>query len=214
MVVPRKPWRCGNEYHTICCCLTGIMFAMELVEGRDEPPQMPPKEYSEKGKTVGLYLRLTKLLRGKGSIVVMDSGFCVLSAIIELSKVGVFSHALIKKRRYWPRHVDGDKIKEHFDRMNPGEFDALKGRMNGVSFYICGMKEPDYVLLFMTTYGTGERLGQLQKRKHKGTSYQFQYPEVCHMHYSNRDSVDNHNSRRMSPIAIEEQLKTTRWPMR
>ena len=128
----------------------------------------------------------------------------------------MMGYALIKKQQYWPRHVHGDEdeIKEHFDGMNPGDFDALKGRMNGVSFYICGMKEPDYVLLFMTTYGTPEQLGQLQKRKHKGTSYQFQYPEVCHMHYSNRDSVDNHNSRRMSPIAIEEQLKTTRWPMR
>ena len=96
MVVPRKPWKCGNEYHTICCCLTGILFALELVEGKDRPTRAPPKEHKEKGKTVGLCLRLTKALQGSGSIVVMDSGFCVVKAIVELRKIGIFSHALIK----------------------------------------------------------------------------------------------------------------------
>ena len=36
MVVPRKPWPFGNEYHTICCSLSGVLFAMELMEGKDE----------------------------------------------------------------------------------------------------------------------------------------------------------------------------------
>ena len=42
----------------------------------------------------------------------------------------------------------------------------------------------------------------------------FKYPEVCANHYAYRDSVDNHNSRRMYPIAIEEQWRTQRWPNR
>ena len=59
--------------------------------------QRPAKEYSEKGKTVGLCLRFTKSLYDTDSLVVMDSGFCVLKAIIELRKTGIFSSALIKK---------------------------------------------------------------------------------------------------------------------
>ncbi len=30
---PRKPHLFGNEYHTACCGLSGIMFSMEMVEG-------------------------------------------------------------------------------------------------------------------------------------------------------------------------------------
>ena len=34
MCVPCKPWPFGNEYHTACCALSGIMFYIELVEGK------------------------------------------------------------------------------------------------------------------------------------------------------------------------------------
>ena len=32
-----------------------------------------------------------------GGLVVLASGFCVLQGLVELKKVGVFAHALIKK---------------------------------------------------------------------------------------------------------------------
>ena len=62
IVCPMKPWPFGNECHTIACGVTGILFQLELVEGKDEPPERPQKDYSEHGKTVGLLLRLTKPL--------------------------------------------------------------------------------------------------------------------------------------------------------
>jgi hypothetical protein len=37
MCVPRKPWPFGNEYHSICCAVTGIMYFVELMEGKDTP---------------------------------------------------------------------------------------------------------------------------------------------------------------------------------
>ena len=46
MDVPRKPWSFGNEYHSICCSLCGIIYAIEIVEGKDEPPQRPSKEHA------------------------------------------------------------------------------------------------------------------------------------------------------------------------
>jgi hypothetical protein len=218
MVVPRKPWQCGNEYHTICCSSSGVLFALEIVEGKDAPPEAEQKEYFEKGKTVGLCLHLTKSLYGTGSVVVMDSAFCVVKAITELRMAGVFSSALIKKRRYWPHYVNGDGIKAHFNGKKPGDFDALKGTLDNVDYYIYGKKEPDYVLLFMTTYGCENRMGLDQSQIFddggvKG-KIKFKYPEVCHNHYQHRDSVDNHNGHRMFPIVIEEQWKTTRWPNR
>ena len=217
MFVPRKPWPCGNEYHSICCSMSGVMYRIEIVEGKHAPRQAEAeKEFSNLGKTVGLCLRLTKAIHGTGNVVVMDSGFCVLKAIIELRKKGVFSSALIKKRRYWPRYIKGEEIKEHFADKEPGSFDAMKGKMENTEFYVYGMKEPDYVLLFMTSYGVEGRQGAEQVRAVQDDGVtrkvRFQYPEVCANHYNYRDSVDNHNGRRMHPIAIEEQWRTQRWP--
>ena len=36
MFVPRKPHPLGNEYHTVCS-ISGILWGMELVEGKDAP---------------------------------------------------------------------------------------------------------------------------------------------------------------------------------
>jgi hypothetical protein len=51
------------------------------------------------------------------------------------------------KRRYWPKHVPGDNIIAHFDGKNVGDVDALKGQLDGTSFYLFGMKEPDYIMI-------------------------------------------------------------------
>ncbi len=37
---PRKPWPQGNEYHTIVCGETSIIFRVELVEGKDRPVEL------------------------------------------------------------------------------------------------------------------------------------------------------------------------------
>ena len=50
-----------------------------------------------------------------GKVVIMDSFFCVLLSVIVLNKMGVFSSALIKKIRYWPRYVKGEEIKAYFE---------------------------------------------------------------------------------------------------
>jgi hypothetical protein len=54
MVVSRKPWSMGNEYRSVCCAVSGIMYSLESVEGKDRPPQLGPAQYGSLGKTVGL----------------------------------------------------------------------------------------------------------------------------------------------------------------
>ena len=84
----------------------------------------------------------------------LDSGFCVLQAIVELKKRGVFAHALIKKRRYWLKHVPGEQIIQHFADTAIGSADAIKGELDGVPFYIYSMKELDYTMMLMPMFGT------------------------------------------------------------
>jgi hypothetical protein len=62
---PQKPWPFGNEYHTACCGLSGIMFMMEMVEGKDHPPQVADR-YSELGKTTGLLMRMLQSYLASG----------------------------------------------------------------------------------------------------------------------------------------------------
>ena len=95
MFMPRKPWPFGNEYHTVCCSLSGILWQMELVEGKDSPSEIIPK-CNNQGKTVGLLLPVLEPIFTRGSVVILDSGFCVLMGIVELKKRGVYASALIK----------------------------------------------------------------------------------------------------------------------
>ena len=216
MFVPRKPWPFGNEYHTVCCSLSGILWQMELVEGKDSPSEIIPK-FNNQGKTVGLLLRVLEPIFGKGMVVILDSGFCVLKGIVELKKRGVYASALIKKRKYWPKYIKGDVIKQHFDEKAVGDCDSLKGNMDEVPFHVYAMKEPDYIMSLMSTYGTNLRGGKETCREwvdSDGTkkTTKFNYPEVVGNHFLYRHSVDDHNNKRHSPISLEVVWGTKYWP--
>ena len=84
MFVPCKPWSFGNEYHDAGCAESDIIWSLELWEGKDWPPQLNNKPFDDLGKTVGTLLCLTEPVWGSGRVFVLDSGFCVLQAIVEL----------------------------------------------------------------------------------------------------------------------------------
>ena len=90
-------------------------------------------------------------------VVKLDSGFCVIRALIELKKRGVFASALIKKQRYWPKHIKGDDIIQHFETQKVCDTGSLPGTLDGVPFHEFNMKEPDYTMKVISTYGTNER---------------------------------------------------------
>ena len=66
MFVPRKPHPRGNEYHTVACGLSGILFAIELVEGKDEPRQRGTKKFLTKARLQCYYLGYVKAYKGVG----------------------------------------------------------------------------------------------------------------------------------------------------
>ena len=89
------------------------MYAVEIVEGKDRPKEKPAEKFAtvvKNGSTTGLLLRLCESIFHIGMVVILDSGFYVLKALIELKKRGVFASALIKKRKYWPQHIKGEDI--------------------------------------------------------------------------------------------------------
>ena len=97
---PQKPHPFRNEWHTACCALSGILFVVDLVEGKEHTRQAGPLEFEDLGgKTVGLLLRMINSYFATGRYAILDYGFCVLKGLIRLRKKGVFSCAIIKKRR-------------------------------------------------------------------------------------------------------------------
>ena len=124
-----------------------------------------------------------------------------------------------QKRRYWPKHILGEDIIAHFMDKTIGAADAIKCELDGMPFYISGMKESDYVMQIMSTYGTLATMGE-EKHHHVMVSgaiqvLTFKYPEVVPNHYQYRDDViDNHNSQWMHPISMEETWMTTHWSNR
>ena len=186
MFVPTKLWP-FNEYHTVCCSLSGILWQMELVEGKISPSEIIPK-YNNQGKTVGLLLCVLEPIFTRGNVVILDSGFCMLKGIVELKKCGAYASALIKKRKYRPKYIKGNAIRDHFKDKNVGDCDSWKGSMEEVPFHVYTMKEPDYMVSLMSTYGTTQRSGKETTREWvdgSGNSQKtkFNYPEVVGNHF-------------------------------
>ena len=131
--------------------------------------------------------RLTILQFQTEKVFVLDSGFCVLDALVQLKQCGVFADALIKKRCYWSKYIPRDSIIQDFTDKQVGFSNAKKGVLNGVPFHLYAMKEPNYTMLTMSTYGTNATVGEEKKRHYNKDGQKkvtmLVYPEVVHNHY-------------------------------
>ena len=144
--VPRTPHPKGNEYHSICCSISGIIFGIEIVEGKNQPRQRCHPECIEKGKTASLLPRLWKPQFATGKVVILDRAFCVLEAPLTLKQYGVFASTLIKKERYWPKKAE--QIKAYFQ----DQWKTVIGCLE-IKFDLFLHKDPNYTMMLMSTYG-------------------------------------------------------------
>ncbi len=64
-----------------------MMLNVELVEGMERPAKLDKTKYdNHRGKTWGLLLQMHCEYFATGSYVVLDLGYCVTEAIVELKK--------------------------------------------------------------------------------------------------------------------------------
>jgi hypothetical protein len=66
----------------------------------------------------------------------------------------VFASAVVKKRRYWPKYVPGDLMDAHMPFKDIGEVDSYKGVLLDVPYDLFCMKDVDYTMKIMSTYGS------------------------------------------------------------
>ena len=145
-----------------------------------------------------------------GKVVVMDSGFCVLEGLHHLKAWGVYALAQIKKRRYWPKDVPSDMIKQYFSAKEVGDIDALHRSLHGTPFNIFCMNEPNYVAMIMSTHST---LNEVEDHAMQWTfknaagekvTKNLKYMEPFSLHYHFHHQIDDHNSHYHSPISLKE----------
>ena len=92
----------------------------------------------------------------------------------------------------------------------------LHGTLDGTPYTVFAMKEHDYVMKIMSTYG------RLVAPNHQPETFRtvynahvsFRYTEPFANHYFARHCVDDHNNLRQGTISLEETWRTHRWELR
>ena len=98
--------------------------------------------------------------------------------------------------------------------------DAFQGSIIEKSYHIMAKKEPECVMLMMTTYGMLEHLGGSgTHRRYKGAggelvTKRFNYHEVFGDHFNYRHQVGYNNNWRHYPISVERTWAKKYWPDR
>ena len=136
--------------------------------------------------------------------------------------MGVYAHAVIKKRRFWPKYCDGDIIDEHMKDKKVGEVDVATGIIDDVKFNLFAMKESDYSMKLMATYGdlvvdtNGDETRRIyiDTKTNNLVDKKFHYTSTFSNHFHFRHAVDDHNNLRHSSPALEETWITHRWENR
>ena len=127
---------------------------------------------------------------------------------------------LIKKQRYYPKGVPEEAIIRHIQNKEVGDVDAVQGSIIGKGYHIMDIKNPDYMILMMTTYGALDHLEGLDthwRYKGKGgelVNKQFNYSEVFGNHFNYIHEVDDNNNRCHSPISVDMTQATMHCPGR
>ena len=230
MSVPRKPHPLGNEYHSIADGDDGkpVMWRIKLQEGKDRPKDETgrwayPSEFEGQDtntgrkftKTSTLMCEMTKPIHGTGKVVSMDSGFCVASGILHLHDLGVYGQALIKKRKFWPKHCPGEQIERYFDGKELGFTKTLRQEIDGIAFNIHCTRDDKHVTKMMSTHGLlNEVVDHKTYRQVDGEWKSFNYAEYLSRHNRCKHWVDDVNNRRHDPIGLEQVWHTKWWPTR
>jgi hypothetical protein len=195
-----------------------IMYAIKIVEGSDMPEQRPQDPNKRLGKTVGLLLHLCKSIYLRGFVVILDSVFCVLRGIVELWKKGVFAAAVIKERKFWPKHVPGAAMDERMEAKAVGNCDSLPGTLEGIPYNLFVLKDAGYTIKIMSMYGSllvnnGQKdyIQHYKNAAGHNVTTRFKYTEPFVNHFLYRHCVDDHNNLRHSGVSIEETWHTHCW---
>lgn len=222
IAVKRKPHPLGNEYHTVACCESKIIFFMELVEGKDKPKEGAHSEAQfEKdfgSKIAALVVRMTTPIWGSGRAVLLDSGFGYIPSVVQLKNKGLYATAVIKKKRAWPKHTQAEDAIQEMVGKDVGTIRVRRGRYK-TSFgeeqiYLVALADSLHTSLMLSNWATTRRTGDDKYRRVGNNVVTFQYGEVQTHYYFGRHAVDDNNNNRQGCLSFEDVFVPKDWNKR
>ena len=176
------------------------------------------------GKIAPLVLRMTEPLFTSGRVVALDSGFGVLEVLVKLQEHGLYGVAIIKKKRYWPKHVAGEDLKTQTAAGPIGSVAARSGTFTTTTgqackFYVVGQRDSKACILAMSTWGTtkgsgGPETRTIRRRIEGGEIVQFARPSILAWYYHARHAVDDSNNTRQGTTSLQDIWGTKDWKCR
>ena len=95
---------------------------------------------------------------------------------------------------------------------------SVSGVMNGLKYNIFCMKDVDYTMKLMTTYGSltqnNIECKVAYRNDSSGNQKSFNYTECFANHFKYRHNIDDHNNLRHATPSIESTWLTQRWAIR
>ena len=119
-----------------------------------------------------------------------------------MRKKGVFTCAVLKKRRYWPAMVPGKDMEDNFRGVEVVEIDPIQGKVDGFIYHLWGMKEPNYIMRMVATGGrlltdeTCKETVRIWKENGEDVVKKFKYKLLFDWRFCHRHAVDDHNNLR------------------
>ena len=86
-------------------------------------------------------------------MIIRDRGFFVIKVVIALRKQGGYASVLSNEIVYWPKFINDEVIKLYVVGKEVVTQAQLTGKLGGIGFDIFFIKEPDYTMMLMSTYG-------------------------------------------------------------
>ena len=107
-------------------------------------------------------------------------------------------------------------ITSHMKEKQIGDVDCLIGTLENERYNLFVMKEPDYDMKLMATYGslTYHENEKKNSRFCNGETHTFKYTKPFSDHFKYRHLIDDHNNLRHSSPSFEDTWTTHRWPNR
>jgi hypothetical protein len=122
-----------------------------------------------------------------------------------LQQFGIHRQFLIKKRKYWPKHVPGNYIDEYMATKLLSHMETFVQVIEGKRFLVHCTKDQDYVTKIMSTHGVLDKIQDHETwRLMDGVWKTFKYAERFSLHNRAKHWVDDVNNRRHDPIGLEE----------
>ena len=117
------------------------------------------------------------------------------------------------------KYVRGVEIDEKMEANEVGTVETIQGTLVGIPYRIFCMKDPEYIMKMMSTYGGDHPLdGQPEVIRvvpvpgdDPPQTVKFMYPETVANHFKYRHMVDDHNNLCHALPSIEATWKTHRW---